>query len=266
MKYKLIASDVDGTLLDSNKQLSEKNIKAIRRAVEQGLIFCISSGRPIYVTEKFTKLLGIPDMPFILYNGAMVVTGPEHKATFEQGLTPDDALWLINKGRELGTTVIVWSNHKLYVNEFNERTDRYQALSLIPPILIENPEKLVKQGVSKVLWFDEEARMPELQALLDNCEIAGHINYFTSNPKFMEIVDKNCSKALALEKLAALYGISREEIVAIGDGYNDLPMLEYAGLGIAMANADDEIKARCGAVTLSNDEDGVAYAIENLIL
>jgi len=266
MKYKLIASDVDGTLLDSHKQLSKRNIEAIQKAVEKGAIFCISSGRPIYVVDKFSKLFGIEDMPFILYNGAVVVSGPEHKVTFEQGLKPEDALWLINKGIEVGTTVIVWSNDRLYVNEFNERTDKYQSLSLIEPLLITDAKALAESGTTKVLWYDELERMPYLRQVLDQGEIRSHINYFTSNPLFMEIVDKDCSKALALEKLSALYGVKQEEIIAIGDGYNDLPMLEYAGLGVAVANAPDEIKALCQEVTLSNDEDGVAAIIEKHIL
>lgn len=266
MKYKLIAVDVDGTLLDSKKNLSEYSINIIRAAVAKGVVFCISSGRPIYAADKFTKLLGLEDMPFILYNGAVVVTGPEHKRVFEQGLSSEDALWLIKKGCEIGSTVIVWSADKLYVNEFNERTENYRILSMIDPVLIPSPEELAAQGVTKMIWYDDLSRMPMLRETIDNSPISEHINYFTSNPLFMELVDKKCSKALALEKLSASLGIKREEIIAIGDGYNDLPMIEYAGLGIAMANAAEEIRNAADAVTLSNDEDGVAAAIIKYVL
>ena len=132
--------------------------------------------------------------------------------------------------------------------------------------MINDINALAAQGVTKVIWYDDLEHMADLQAAVNSDSIREHINYFTSNPLFLEFVDKKCSKALALERLSEYYGIHREEIIAIGDGYNDLPMIDYAGLGIAMGNAPEEIRQKADAVTLSNDEDGVAAAIELYIL
>jgi Cof subfamily protein (haloacid dehalogenase superfamily) len=262
MKYKLIASDMDGTLLTTDKKVSERTINAIKNAISKGAVFAVSSGRPLYFCDMFENLTGIRDIPFILYNGAKIAVGPDHEIIHRRELSPSDALWLINEGNRVKTTVIVWANDLLYVNEFNERTDSYQRLSLIKPVLIRDPEELVKNGASKVLWFDTVERAPYLHSILDNGEISRNISYYTSHPQFMEIVDRNCSKALALEALANRYGIRREEVIAVGDGYNDLPMLEWAGLSVAVANAEEAIKEQVQEITASNDEDGVAMLLE----
>ncbi len=262
MKYKLIATDIDGTLLKDDKTLSARTLAAINRVREAGGIFAVSSGRTVHFCNFFEKVSGLKNLPFILYNGARVVDGPGHSVLFSQGLDRDTALWLINEGNRLKTTVIVWANDVLHVNEINERIEFYIKLALIDPVLITDPEEIVKNGADKILWFDEAERTPYLHSVLDASPIASKINHFTSDPRFMEIVDVNCSKALALEKLCRHYGIKREECIAVGDGFNDLPMIEWAGLGVAMANADDAIKQKADAVTLSNEEDGVAALIE----
>ena len=266
MKYKLIASDIDGTLLKDDKSISPRTLSAIKTALEQGAVFVVSSGRSVLFCDYFEKLTGLRDIPFILYNGARILTGPSHDVTFRQELCPSDALWLVNAGIKAKTTVIVWTNDTLYVNELNSRTQRYKTLALTEPVVFTDPEEVTKNGASKVLWFDETDRASYLQDILNSGPIRDHINYFTSDPRFMEIVDRNCSKALALDKLCKMYGIKKEETIAFGDGYNDLPMIEWAGLGVAMANAPAEIKERADRVTLSNEEDGVAAVIEELVL
>jgi Cof subfamily protein (haloacid dehalogenase superfamily) len=120
-------------------------------------------------------------------------------------------------------------------------------------------------GVTKMLWIipsQEAGRLrTEMLALLDD-----RVNCHTSQPHLMEFVDAGASKGLALAAVGMAYGIKREEMIAVGDGYNDVSMLEYAGLGVAMGNAPEEIKALCQYTTLSNDEDGVAAVIEKYIL
>ena len=262
MKYRLIASDIDGTLLDSRKSISPRTLRALKKAMESGAVFAVSSGRSILFCDYFKDISGIDDIPFILYNGAKIVAGADHHVIYRQELSEADALWLIDAGNKAGTTVIVWADDTLYVNEINERTAKYERLALMKPVLLTDPEETVKKGVSKVLWFDETDRGPYLRGILDNGPIRSHINYFTSDPRFMEIVDSRCSKATALSRLCELYDIPQAETIAFGDGYNDLPMIEWAGLGVAMSNASEEIKQKADTVTLSNDEDGVAVMLE----
>ena len=267
MNYRFVAIDVDGTLLDSNKNLSTYTKETIQRCITNGVTVCICTGRPVQTINRFTELLSgdtfpaIREMPFILYNGAMVAVGPEHNIIFEQALSEDAGKALLTLGQELGSTLIVWSKNKLYVNEFNTRIENYCTITPIEPILITDPDALAKQGITKMIWYDDAERMPALIDALNAQPVRREINYFTSNPLFLELVDKRCSKGLAIEQLIKYLGIPREETIAIGDGYNDIPMLEYAGLGIAMRNACDAVKAAADTVTDTNDNDGVAKAL-----
>lgn len=147
----------------------------------------------------------------------------------------------------------------------DERAAKYSELSGTPPIKYENIEELIGKGINKILWYDEVERINEFQKELQG-KLSSTVNFHTSQPFFLEFVDVNASKAIALEKLGEYYGIKREEMIAIGDGFNDLSMIEYAGLGVAMENAPSEIKEAADFVTLSNEDDGVAYVIEKFIL
>ena len=267
MNYRFVAIDVDGTLLDSNKNLNAHTKKTIQQCIKKGITVCICTGRPLQTIDRFTELLGveecpaIQEMPFILYNGAMVAVGKKHDILFEQPLSENAGKELLSLGQELGSTLIAWSKNRLYVNELNARIENYCTITPIEPILITDPNTLAKQGITKMIWYDDAERMPNLIDILNAKAVRQEINYFTSNPLFLELVDRRCSKGLAIEQLIRHLGISREETIAIGDGYNDIPMLEYAGLGIAMGNACNAVKAAADTVTLTNDEEGVAHAL-----
>ncbi len=263
MKYKLIAVDVDGTLLDSSDSITEETKDAIKLCKEMGVIFTISSGRPIQGVEKLNKILDL-DTPFITYNGAMVVMGKSKKILYEQKLSALNANSAIELGEKWGPTIFVWADNILYSNEINERTKKYSELANIEPVFVKNLTEITGNGVSKVLWYDEIENINRFFGQAGKY-ISNDINYHTSKPMFLEFVDKNASKAIAMEKIGEHYKITREEMIAIGDGLNDLSMIEYAGLGIAMGNAHESVKNKAQYITLSNDEDGVAYAIKKFI-
>ena len=115
-----------------------------------------------------------------------------------------------------------------------------------------------------MIWFDENANLRLFQATL--LQELKDVNFFTSLPTYLEFVGEGISKATALKVLGDYYNISPEEMIAIGDGHNDIPMITYAGLGIAMENAEEELKEKADFITLSNDCDGVGYAIKKFIL
>lgn len=263
MRYKLIAVDMDGTLLNSQGTITEKTIYSIRQAVENGAIFTISTGRPIQGVERYNRLLDL-DAPFITYNGAMIVKGKSKEVLYSQGLEAEDARSILYWAKRFTPTVMVWSNNNLYVSEFNERTEKYKSLSGVTPILIEDEEDIIQSGITKILWYDDAENIAGYQPILaDN--LGDGINFHTSQPYFLEFVDKRVSKAAAMEKLGQFYNISPQEMIAIGDGLNDLPMIEFAGLGVAMENAHELVKARADFITKSCDDDGVAYAIDKYI-
>jgi len=262
MKYKLLAVDVDGTLLNTRREITMHTKQRIQKAIGEGIVFTICSGRPVQGVKIITDMLEV-DIPVITYNGAMVIAGG--KVIFSCTMREEDVLQIERLGREWGTAIVIWADNELYVNEINERTLKYAQLSGVKPQVYSDVKKLISIGVSKVLWYDEIERINEFERRLDGL-LSPSVNYHTSQPIYLEFVDKKVSKAVALEKMGEYYGIRREEMIAIGDGFNDLPMLEYAGLGVAMGNAPEEVKNAADYVTLSNDEDGVAKVIDLFIL
>lgn len=263
MKYKLIAVDMDGTLLNSKGEITEKTMAAIRNAVDQGIILVISTGRPIQGVEKYNGLLDLRG-PVITYNGAMIVDAPTREVLFRQELSRDDAKRIWELGRKYDTTMCIWSNNQLYSNQWNDKIHDYKKLSGVEPILIKDFDTLSEQGITKILWYDEVKRVGEFLNELSP-EMFSEVSYCTSKPSFLEFFSSKVSKSVALEKIGEIYNITREEMIAIGDGLNDLGMIQYAGLGVAMGNAEEEVKKHAQLVTKTNDEEGVRVVIEKYL-
>ncbi|NLW56941.1 MAG: HAD family phosphatase [Firmicutes bacterium] len=262
--YKLIAVDIDGTLLDSKKNLTNETIKAIQQAVRQGVIFTICTGRPIQGVEPLIDKLGL-DLPFITYNGAVIVKGKSKEILYEVKMSAADVKTVMRLGKRLGATNLLWVNNQLYADPLNENAIRYSNISKTPPQPIADLEVLLTQGVTKIVWCDEVETINRWHEQVGPF-LTETINHHTSQPFLLEFVDHEVSKAKSLARLGALYGIKQEEMIAIGDGFNDLSMIKYAGLGVAMANAPEAIKEQADYVTLSNDENGVAHVIDRFIL
>ena len=142
---------------------------------------------------------------------------------------------------------------------------RLQKISGVEPLEVADREALAKAGITKIIWYDTHDRIQEWMGRLSP-DAFESINYCTSNPAFLEFFNGKVSKRVAIQKLGELLGISAAETVAIGDGLNDIPMLEYAGLSVAMGNASEKVKAIAHQVVADNDADGVAQAIEAFIL
>ena len=264
MKYKLVAVDVDGTLLDSKSNLRTETMKAIQETIAAGVIFTICTGRPIQGVEPLIDKLGL-DLPFIAYNGAMIAMGKSGKILYAQTMQGEDVKTVYEIGKKLKTTIVIWANNKLYVQPFSPEAAAYANMSRTKPEPITDLEALLAQGVTKVLFYDKVETIRHYEKLVAP-DVPPTVNYCTSQPFLLEFFDQKVSKANALARLGAYYGFTREEIIAIGDGFNDLSMIKYAGLGIAMANAEDAIKQQADYVTLSNDENGVAHAIYRFCL
>lgn len=262
--YKLIALDVDGTLMTSERTISDSTRSAIQEARQRGILVCISSGRPYVGVEPIAKELGLL-APMIAYNGGMIVDSTNDELIYECSVKPEDAKNVIADAQEENTTLVIWSQDKLYVNRIDERVDSYKRISDVVPHVIQDYEVLIDQGITKILWIDE---LDTIAAFRDKYrkKYCKSLNVVRSLPMFLEFVDQGVSKAEAMKRIGERHDIQREEMIAIGDGDNDLEMLNYAGLGIAMGNAHDEVKEAADAVTASNDEDGVAKAIQKYIL
>lgn len=262
MQYKLLATDLDGTLLTTDKRITEKTERALRAAAEKGILHIPATGRPMHGVNLYRSQLPLNSLA-ITYNGAVVVDPKTGEALFECGLTKRDALHIYALFKETNATFCCWSKDNLYVNVIDENVRRYRELSGATPIVFSDFEKIAEQGVTKILWIDTtEETAKHLSSILSD-ELPD-TTFCTSTPHFLEFFNRSVSKGVALQKVCELVGIDPSEAVAVGDANNDLPMLLAAGLGVAMGNSADEVKKQCGYVTASNDEDGIVQVVKEI--
>ena len=264
MNYKLIAVDMDGTLLNSDNQISPATIDAVKAAVGKGVVFTLSTGRPVQGVQKYIDLLEL-NGPVITYNGAMIVDSCSGEIIFNEIMDSGDAQKVYQQALERNIMFVVWSAGKLYVSAMGEKATFYSEMTNTKAELIENFDNLLSQGITKILWFHDadilDSWIPELNNL--NLE---HTTITKSRAYFLEFFSNKTSKAVAMEKLGQYYGIDKSSMIAVGDQINDLPMIEYAGLGVAMGNAVEGVKNAADYITDTNNNDGVAKVIQKFIL
>lgn len=263
MKYKLIATDMDGTLLNSESEISPRNAEAIHSAEKAGIKVVLATGRPIQGVRKYLAHLGLCG-PVITYNGAVVADSVTEEILYEQSMSRSDAELALRLGQEYDTTMCIWSRGQLYANKLDDRAYDYMKISGVEPILVTDFTEILDRGITKILWYDDVkmiGRMPAEMATKGFCETS----FCLSRPYFLEFFSSRASKANAIAKLCEMYGITPDEVVVFGDAPNDLPMIEFAGLGVAMGNALPELKEVADTITVTNDEDGVAAVIEGIL-
>lgn len=267
--YKLVAVDIDGTLLNSKGELTLNVKNTVEEAFKEGFVFTPCTGRgPIplkAVTDKFDV-----DMPLICFNGAQVIKGKSGEIIYESPLSKEDAMFVYNEGVKRGVGVVLWTlDNKLAFNEMNEHTNHYlknSGYSKDDIYLVEEHMELFDERIAKVLWQDDPKKIDDyivqgrelLQGRKAVCA--------TSQNFLLEFTHEEATKAKGIEHLAMSYNIKREETIAIGDGLNDIAMIEYASLGVAMGNAHKDVIKVADYIAPTNDEDGVAYIINKYML
>ncbi len=265
MKYKLVAIDLDGTLLNENSIISKANIEAVKSAVKQGVKFVVATGRDKKGIKPFMELLDFNNH-FILYNGSMIYDSEVDNYIERYDMNFSEAEKIYNYGVEINATVVVWADEKHYTNSRDSKIIQYyENLNKEDFIELKSLKDIEHLKIQKVLYSDNADRMLEIFNELGN-QVFDECKFELSFAEAIEFYSKECSKGKSVLKYAELHGIKAEEIIAIGDSMNDLSMINVAGLGVAMGNATDLVKSKADFVTKSNTEDGVAYAIEKFIL
>lgn len=264
MNYKLVALDMDGTLLQSDKTIADTTKQAISAAIARGVRVVLCTGRPIQGVEKYLQQLP-PLGAVITYNGAEIVDAATRRVLYSQRLAANDAQQILRLGERYDTTMCIWCDNALYGNRLDERMTRYKQLSGVEPQLMTDSRTLCQKGIVKVLWYDDVVKINAMQRQLQDYPFE-RVTCCTSQPQYLEFFSSLASKALAMQALGQWYGIDRAQMIAIGDGQNDISMLQYAGLGVAMGNADSEVKAAADCIAEDNDHDGVGATIRKYIL
>ncbi|WP_245249705.1 sugar-phosphatase [Vagococcus allomyrinae] len=264
MPIKLIAIDIDGTLIDSNHQLHQQNIDALQKKAAEGVKIVLCSGRPMIGMLPFVEQLGLiaENEYTISYNGALVQHNADQKTLIEHTLSYADFQKITQLGQQLKLKMHILDRDYMYTpnRQISEYTV-FDAYATQMPLQYCPLAEMPKTSYSKIMFVDQaellERAIPQIPAELYNDYTMLH-----SMPFFFEFLNKEASKGRAVRDLAEMLNIQQHEIMAIGDNENDLDMLTYAGVGVAMANASDNAKKAANVITKSNDQQGVAYAVE----
>ncbi|ALS23923.1 MULTISPECIES: Cof-type HAD-IIB family hydrolase [Paenibacillus] len=262
--YKMLAIDIDDTLINDKKQITEGTKQALSAAVSQGVIVTLATGRMYASAKQLAAELSL-NVPLITYMGSLVKNALDGQVLYERTVPLDAARAIFEFCRDRGLHLQTYVDDVLYVQESNEKAEAYAALSKIPYTVYPDFEKLVLMPSAKLLIIDDSEVLDRIAPSLR--ELAGGSVHMTkSKPHFLEIVHAEGTKGHALSHLAQHFGLELSQVIAIGDSWNDREMLEVAGLGVAMGNAVDALKEIADYVTLSNNDDGIKHVVEKFIL
>ena len=259
---KAVALDLDGTLLNSKKEISEENKNILKKLSENGVEILIVTGRPYPITKKIAQSLDIP-VTVICYNGARVMNLKTDEIIFEKVLEEKQVLEIIEFCRKNKKDLNLFQDDIWYVEDLESiGTKYYKNNSKLEPIL-RSFDTFDNLQMIKSIIIDEndilEKVEKELRDILENTV------YFTySQDKYLEILNKDVNKGLTLKNVLEEKGINISECIAFGDAHNDLEMLELVGMGVAMGNAHEVLKNRVQYITDTNDNNGVAKFLRKI--
>lgn len=264
MAIKLLVADVDGTLLPHKKKLSERNLAAIRAAQAKGVKVTLATGRMHASAQAIARAAGI-SLPIITCNGAMVKSC-DGEVVFEKCIDAALVKEVLEFCLANNWHVQWYVNGELYINK--KTPDTWVGYDEDEKIKIHEANgdfDTYSKNVIQLVVLDRSGRIVEISQLLQ--KKFGKYLFTPHTAAFcIDIVGRGMHKAIGIDVLAKQYGISPDEIMAIGDSDNDIDMIKYAGLGVAMGNAFDSVKAVADYITLPCEDDGFAAAVEKFIL
>lgn len=269
MKYKLLVLDVDGTLLNDAKEISKRTLATLRKVQQMGVRIMLASGRPTYGLLPLAKQLELGTYEgFILsYNGGQIISAKTGEVIFEKRISPEMLPYLEKKANKNGFAILTYDENRVVANDTDNEHVRQEAE--INGMVTDRQEEFsiaVDFAPCKVMLVsDNEEALVGLEEHWRR-RLAGVLDVFRSEPYFLEVVGCSVDKANSLAALMTRLDIQTDEVMALGDGVCDVTMLQMAGLGVAMGNAPDSVKRCADFITLSNNEDGVAVAVEKAIL
>jgi Cof subfamily protein (haloacid dehalogenase superfamily) len=261
----LLAVDLDGTLVEPRKPVRQAVIDAVNRAQAAGVRATIVTGRMYVGAKPFADALSL-DGPIVLYQGAVLADARTGRFEREVSLSNAVALRIYAAAKEHGLHVQFYRDDKFYVENDNAYAQLYARTSGTLPVVVPSlPAEFAGRDSTKVNVVSDPDKTPEVLALMER--VCGPDAYVTrSNPEFVEMLNPAVDKGVALRLVAEGFGIPMDRVMAIGDSYNDLPLLRAAGFAVAMGSAPDELKAEADAVVGDVEHDGVAEAIERFVL
>lgn len=267
MEYKLIAIDMDGTLLNSKNMITERTINAIEKAEEKGVQIVLSTGRLLSSARYFSDKLGLKN-PVLACNGAIIID-KNREIIYSKSLEKQVANKVMDLGKKYNVYFHFYNEECLFTNQYvKEVVDYYSDKDQKIDIRIYNKDSEILEdknlNIYKFLFIDND--FEKLAKLKEELLSVDRINISKSWENNLEVMDLEASKGLGLEYICNGLSISRDQVIAIGDSDNDLSMINFAGLGVSMGNGNEMVRNNADYITSTNDEDGVAKVIEKFIL
>ena len=266
MKYKLIAMDLDGTLNNDQKKITEKTRDALMLAQEKGVRLALASARPSPGLFRERDALRMQDFRGILmsYNGGRIVDAESGEVLFETAMDMEETRRVLRFLEGLPVTPILDDGRQFYVTDKNGYKVDYECTNnRMECSEVENLADFLHFAPIKILMSADPDRIHEIQKQIADF-LPDSLTVVQTAAFYLEVIPKIINKGQGICDICKTLGISADEVVSFGDAENDIPMLRAAGMGIAMGNADEQVKAAADMVTLGNNDDGIAHALEKL--
>ena len=267
MEYQLIAMDLDGTLNNDQKIITEKTKAALMAAQERGIRLALASARPSPGLFKERDILRLQDYQGILmsYNGGRIVDAATGKVLFETSMDLDQTKQVLRRLEELPVTPILDDGVQFYVADKNGYKVDYECKNnQMTCTEVGNLADFLTFAPIKILMSVQPEELPQVQQQIA-AFLPEDLTVVQTAAFYLEVIPKIINKGQGIRDICTVLGIAPAQVISFGDAANDIPMLREAGMGVAMGNAADAVKAAADMVTLSNNDDGIAAALEKLL-
>ena len=270
LPYSIIALDLDGTLTNSEKNITPRTFDALMKAQREGVRLVLASGRPTFGIAALANQLQLADYGgYVLsYNGGRIIDWCEKTVIFSPVVDQKLVPILYDFAEKAQLPIVTYLPEAILASKNEgEYLAEEARINGMPVVVAQNFVEEAMQiagGSTKFLIPGEPELLIQLESEM-KVALSAQMEVFRSAPFFLELPPKGIDKAQSLQRLLTHLGLERESLMAFGDGFNDLSMIQFAGQGVAMANAVEEVKSIADFVTTSNEEDGIAHALEQLL-
>ena len=268
MGFRVLVLDLDGTLTNSKKEVTPRTLEALLEVQKRGVKIVLASGRPTYGVAPVADELGLDKYGgYILsYNGGEIVNWQTKEILYENILDPVLIPYVYWCAKKNNFAIVTYHNEFVLTESPEDEYVLKEALLNVMKIKpVEHFLSAITFPITKCLIVGEPSRLIVLEKEMFD-QLKGRMGVYRSEPYFLELVPKGIDKAASLQILLHEIGSSADEMIACGDGFNDISMIKLAGLGVAMANAQLEVQENADFITVSNDEDGIAQVVEKFLL
>lgn len=265
-KHKIVFLDIDGTLTDSSKNITPKTLESLMRIQKDGVKLAIASGRPSKGVIPYAEALELEKYSgYILpFNGCQIINYGSKEVVYKNALSMEVVKKAYELSKKYNVEMITYKGDSILSETDDNKYLLIEAtINKMDIIKVDDLLDNIEETPVKCLLLGDGDYLEKIEPLIKE-QLGENANVFRSEPFFLEVVPQGIDKAAAIAELISGIGIAREETVAFGDGYNDVSMIKYAGLGVAMENGCESIKEVADIITKDNNHDGIAEVINNI--